>query len=293
MVSESPAESFDQQSNPDSASELEFEIIDGTSPEQLERERELLSPTLDEAPEDDTQSREPEHDASEIERPLADSDAIEDASKREPAQPEPRSYSQAEVSKMQAAWAKQIEQARRSEAAASKQLERYDLDAAVEATLRTQERELAAEVGPDAASQTVRSPRNAALVRQTLATQQQLKRSEAERTHAVQQQELQARYIVAQSLAREHSVAPEDFEALASASTPRAMQNLARRLGKASSGTARDRVPAETPQTELENGYSAGPQPETPQRRLQRIREKPSWEWTEADLRYMKTGEVR
>ena len=71
------------------------------------------------------------------------------------------------------------------------------------------------------------------------------------------------------------------------------MQSLARRLGGKGTAAMRDRVPPETPQTQLENGYNAGPAPESPDRRLERIRAKPSWEWTEADLRYMKTGEVR
>lgn len=194
---------------------------------------------------------------------------------------------------MQAAWARQIEDARQSAAKASDQLQQFNMNAAVEAMLKKQETEMTARVGAEQAEQLVRSPQNASLVRQSIASQQLLQRSEAERTQAIEQQEQQARFMVAQSLAREHGVAPDDFEVLAAAPTPKVMQSLARRLGGKGVNAMRDRVPPETAQTQLENGYHAGPQPENADRRLERVRSKPSWEWTEADMRYMKTGEVR
>lgn len=206
---------------------------------------------------------------------------------------ERRSYSQYEVSKMQAAWARQIDDARRQASQAGDQLHQFNMDAAVEAMLRKQELELTAPEGAGQAEKLARSPQNAALARQSIANQQRLIQSEAGKQAAVEQQERQAKFIVAQALMRENGVAPGDFELLASASTPAAMKQLALRLSGKDASAMRDRVPPETSRTELENGYHAGPAPESADRRLERIRTKPSWEWTDADLRYMKTGEVR
>ncbi len=272
---------------------LEFEIVDQTSPDQVERERQLLTPAVDEQSTPNPQSNDELESEPDVEPTSEQQIEPESESELNTEAPQPRTFSQAEVSKMQAAWARQIEEARQSASRASEQLQQFNMDAAVEAMLKSQEAEMTAQVGAEKASQIVRSPHNASLVRQSIASQQLLKRSEAERTQAIQQQENQARFIVAQSLAREHGVAPDDFELLASASTPKAMQSLAKRLGGDGAAARRDRVPSETPQTELENGYHAGPQPENANRRLERIRAKPSWEWTEADLRYMKTGEMR
>ena len=123
--------------------------------------------------------------------------------------------------------------------------------------------------------------------------QQALLMAEAGRRHAAGQQEKQAKFIVARTLAQQNGVPEDDFEILSSAPTPAAMAQLARRLGGRSGEAMRSRVPPETAQTQLENGYYAGPAPESPSRRLDRIRSKPSWEWTDADLRYMRTGEVK
>lgn len=293
MVSEQLVGDASQRQDGPAGSDLEFEIVDQTSSEQLAREQQLLSPA-----EDDqltTDSQEPLEPSSGPGPEQQSQHGPVPETKQEPApeQQQTRTYSQSEVSKMQAAWARQIEDARQSASRASEQLQQFNMDAAVEAMLKKQETELASTVGAEKASQLVRTNQNTALVRQSIANQQLLQRSESERKQAVQQQEQQARLIVAQSLAREHGIAPGDFELLASAPTPKAMQALARRLGGHGTSEMRGRVPPETAQTQLENGYHAGPQPENADRRLERIRSKPSWEWTEADLRYMKTGEVR
>jgi hypothetical protein len=194
---------------------------------------------------------------------------------------------------MQAAWARQVQEARRNAEQAGQRLQQFNLDAAVEATLRQQEKQLASRMSPEQAQQLARSPQNAQLIRHTLASQHALLMAEAGRRYAARQQEKQAKFIVARTLAQQNGVPADDFELLSSAPTPSAMVQLARRLGGRSGQALRSRVPAETPQTELENGYYAGPAPENPSRRLDRIRSKPSWEWSDADLRYMRTGEVR
>ncbi len=293
LVSEPLVDDASRQETGPAGNGLEFEIVDQTSAEQVTREQKLLAPAGQTQSTIDSQARvEPESrlNAEPQVQPESDSETQQQSAAESQ---QVRTYSQTEVSKMQAAWSRQIEDARQSASKAGEQLQQFNLDAAVEAMLKKQESELTARVGTEKAGQLARSPENTALVRQSITNQQLLQRSEAERTQAMQQQEQQARFIVAQSLAREYGVAPGDFELLASAATPKAMQGLARRLGGQGVDAMRNRVPTETSQTQLENGYHAGPQPENTERRLERIRAKPSWEWTEADLRYMKTGEVR
>ncbi len=293
MVSESVVSDVPGNTPETAQKGLDFEIVDETSAEQVKREQRLLASAPGDSPKPEPRVQSEPDPGTDIE-PHVEAEPASESSPAPSARPqEPRTYSQAEVSKMQAAWAKQIDQARRSESRANEQLRGFNVDAAVEAMLRSQEAELASEVGVEKASRLVRSLQNTAAVRKSIDTQQQLRRSEAGRMRAIEQRERQARFIVAQSLAKEHGVAADDFELLVSASTPKAMQGLAHRLGGAGKAAVRDRVPPETPQTQLENGYHAGPQPENAERRLDRIRAKPSWEWTEADLQYMKTGEVR
>lgn len=293
MASETLTENASRQLLGAAESDLRFEIVDETSDEQVAREQRLLAANQQEDTTPGPQARnqpQPEQHVEPQEDPETGADENE-VPRRLPV--EHRTYSQDEVSKMQAAWARQIEDARRSANQAGEQLLQFNMNAAVEAMLKKQELELAARVGPIEAEKLARSPQNASLVRQSIANQQRLMQSEAGKREAVEQQERQAKFIVAQSLMRDNGVSPNDFQLLSSAPTPAAMRQLALRLGGKDAAAMRDRVPPENPQTELENGYHAGPAPESADRRLERIRAKPSWEWTEADLRYMKTGEVR
>ena len=293
MVSETLTEDASRLTLGAAENDLVFEIVDETSSEQVAREQRLLATDQREDATSDPQARQQpqtEQHVEPLEEPKPAATEIDEPVQR-PA--EHRSYTQDEVSKMQAAWARQIEDARRSASQAGEQLQQFNMDAAVEAMLRKQEQELTTSVGAEQAEKLARSPQNASIVRQSIANQQRLMQSEAGKSAAVEQQERQAKFIVAQSLMRENGVSLDDFELLTSASTPASMKRLALRLGGKDASAMRNRVPPENPQTELENGYHTGPAPESADRRLERIRAKPSWEWTESDLRYMKTGEVR
>jgi hypothetical protein len=194
---------------------------------------------------------------------------------------------------MQSAWARQISDARKTASQASDQLKKFNLDAAVEAQVRKQETQLAPGVGAEEARRRARSPQNQQLVRERLAGQHQLLQAEVGRRQATHMQERQAKFIVARSLMQEHGLNANDFETLAAAPSPKAMTQLARRLSATGPTAMRGRVPAESPETQLENGIYAGPATETGDRKLERIRSKPSWEWSDADLRYMQTGNAR
>ena len=289
MVSETLIDNASRPGSGVVAGGLEFEITDSTSSEQVAREQMLLSDNATETESVESQApRQPgPDDGGEQRHPV-------DPGNESPAQvSKRRTYSQEEVSKMQAAWSHQIEDARKTAVQAGDQLRQFNLDAAVEAMLRKQESELATSIGTEQALKLTRSPQNTSLVRQSLLSQQRLAEAESARNAAEAQQEAQAKFVVANALIREHGLTQDDFEILSMAHTPAAMQKLARRLVGKHDAAMRERVPPETPETELENGFRAGPAPESADRRLERIRSRPSWEWTEADLRFMKTGEVK
>ena len=261
MALDTTVEDADGKAQEAAADGLEFEITDSTSPEQLERERQLLS--------------EPPAVSGEAElQPNPDTTT-------DPAPDLPRTYSQTEVSKMQAAWARQIARAQHDSMRSAEQLKQFSMDAAVEALMQRQ------------SGREPRSTENTTLARQALQDRQRLADSEVERRRGLEQQEIQAKYVVAHAFAREFGVGTDDFALLSNASTPTAMRDLARRLGTGSANNTLDRVPPETTETALENGYQTGPAPESGDQKLARIRQKPAWEWSEADVRYMKTGDVR
>ena len=72
------------------------------------------------------------------------------------------------------------------------------------------------------------------------------------------------------------------------------MEKAAKRLGRQKAADAKavaDRralVPAETKATSLESGISGSSSPESDEARLERINRTPSWEWSDADYKYMK-----
>ena len=292
MVTERLSRDASQQGPSPADGGLDFEIVDSTSAGQRQQERELLADAGADAGQPVEQARPQPEDQAPPE-PQPETEKAPGETQPKPEQRGGRTYSQEEVSKMQAAWARQVQQARRNAEQADRQLKQFNLDASVEAAMRQQEQQLSSRMTPEQAREAVRSPQNAQLVRRALVSQHALLVAEAGRRHAADQQEKQAKYIVAQTLMRQHGVPEEDFATLSSAPTPSAMVQLARRLGGNSGEAMLSRVPPETPETELENGYYAGPAPENESRRLGRIRSKPSWEWTDADLRFMRTGEVR
>jgi hypothetical protein len=67
-----------------------------------------------------------------------------------------------------------------------------------------------------------------------------------------------------------------------------ALERFAINSGVLAKTLSRGRVPRETSDTQLESGLSSGDGAENPQQRVNRILDKPAWEWTEADIKAMK-----
>lgn len=284
MVSETQSESPSLRDLAPAGGGTDFQIVDETSAEQVESERKLLNNKPQNAPRPENQPhRQPRSEAN-AQPDTTDKRTLSEASQR--------TFTQDEVSKMQAAWSRQIGEARKTAEQATEQVQSFNLDAAVEANLRKQESQLAPGVGTEEARRRARSPENQSLVRERIASQHQLLQAEVGRRQAAVQQERQAKFVVARTLMQEHGLSADDFEVIASASTPQAMVKLARRLAPRDAAM-RDRVPPESHETQLENGIYAGPATETGDKKLERIRSRPSWEWSDADLRYMQTGNAR
>lgn len=277
---------------------LDFEITDSTSPEQ----RALEAKALAEADEDSGEVPQPEAEqapeAAPAETPAPSAQTPSPEPTPEPT-PEPkpvRTYSQEEVSKMQSAWMRQIQTQQQAARAAQEQLEKFNLDATVEAALRQQERELTPEYGAEDARKIVRAPANAQAVREAAELKQQVAREKAERESQSQQQEQQAKLIVAGQLMQQHSLPPEDFDLLISAADPNGMVRLAQRLAKQAQAQQQQdikaRVPRETAATKPENGASPGSGPLNHDQMLARVRQKPMKDWTDAEHNFMRTGRV-
>jgi hypothetical protein len=88
-------------------------------------------------------------------------------------------------------------------------------------------------------------------------------------------------------------------EVLLAAPTPAHMERLAQRLGSKKPATTeakqavRGQVPVETDKTKLESGVVTAAAPESFERMVERLNATPSWEWSERDREFMRTGRVK
>lgn len=287
----------------DSGSLDDFRIVDSTPPDQLEIEAEL-DQELEQVPVEDVVDvdgekvpvgRDTEREVSR--KPIAQAyvePGADEVEQRAP-QPQVRQYSQDEVSKMQAAWMRQIKEAQ--DKAQQAQLAR-DLEAEVEARLRRQEESLAGQYGEDEARKLVRNYRNEQEVREEVKLRQENQLLQQQLKQRAETEEEQARTIVAQRFMDTYGLQTSDFELLLTAPTPTAMMRLAERLQDQTlkqrqvEQRRKAQVPPETRQTRLENGISTGSAPETAEKRLNRLRAVPAYRWSEADYRFMRTGEM-
>ena len=253
----------------------DFPILDETAPEQVAIEEKVMAG-----------------------EPVVQSGAAPEVVEA-PAAPAPapqvqptRVYSDEQVRQMQSSWDRQISQERQRAAASERRLQEFDLGASVEAHLRSQETRLEPTLGADEARKMVRTPENERQVRESVTAQQQLRvMTEQQRTTATEQ-EFNAMIMTAQSFVQRYGVSTADAELLLSAQTPVQMERLAQRLGvKATTASAlMGQVPIETANTKLESGMSGTAAPESLDRMAQRLNTKPSWEWTQREREFMRTG---
>ena len=213
--------------------------------------------------------------------------------------PTPRTNSEEQVRQMQSSWDRQIAQERQRAQEASKRLQEFDLNASVEAHLRQQERQLEPSIGAEEARKVVRSPENERQAREVVGAQQENRVLKEQSRAAGAEQEFNAMVVTAQLFSQRYGVPAEDAELLLSAPTPVHMEKLAKKLGSKAvatteaTKTVRGQVPVETPQTKLESGMSGTGAPESIDRMAERLNTVPSWEWTEREREFMRTGRVK
>lgn len=298
MVNQQLEEKSSQGLEQDSDGLDDFQVVDSTSEEQRQIEAELDNEI--------SQSEETQAVADvdgervpmgrDTERQVQPGSQIQAPAKPEveqpsTTQPQERLFTQAEISKMQSAWMKEIQAAKFE---AQKARETYEFNTAVEDQLRQQEEQYAAQYGEDEARKAVRNQQNVAKVRADVEMQQENKRLREQMTQQQSSVEQQAKQIVAGQVMQQFGLQQTDYEIIMSASTPQAMALLGQRLGQQQTQQRqqrdgqRARVPAETRNTSLETGRSTGAAPESWEQKLNRIRQKPSWQWTDDEIRFMR-----
>lgn len=265
----------------------EAPIFDETAPEQLQREQAVV------------EGRDPDAPAAEPEAPVTPEPtptppAAQAPPAEAPATPQSRVYSQSELDAIQNEWRQRYRGQQRVAEEARQRLTALNLEAQVEAHLRTEESRLAATMGEAEARAFVRSPERAGQVRDQYAAQHQLREVQQREAAMVSEQEQQAKVILAKHFVQAHNVASEDHGLLMAISTPEEMEKVAKRLGRASEAKANEKaaikasVPAETRATALESGISGHSAPENDDTRINRLNDTPSWEWTDDDSKFMR-----
>lgn len=288
---------------------LDFEIEDSTPPEVVEAERRFLAGESQPAEE----AEQPEVE-SEVQTPEEEAPPEPQAVSPTPVEPEPqpeqpaaRTYSEEEWRKAQGSWQRQIDEARKREQEAQQRLSEFDLNAQVEATLRRQEQQLEQQVGVEEARRQVRSYENEQNVRQGVQNAQRVKQLEAQVQQSNQQWFHTTLGSFIQDRAQKLNLSPRQAERLMSlvgqhstrdeqgfAATGNAIASMAdefAELNKSSSQARqqrRDRVPPETPATQLETGQSTGPGRNTVDQEMDRIMDKPTWQWTDQELDFFR-----
>lgn len=288
----------------------QFEITDNTSDEQRALEAQALSELDGDDEPGEVPQAEQESEAPPEAQPVSQTPPEPEAEptpEPEPT-PQPRLEDSPQWKKAQASWQKQIDAERNQRLEAQKKLDAFNLETEVEARLRRQEAKLEPTYGADDAKRIARDPDYVAQVRAAVEGENAVKQAQETQKQSLVYTRQNILHGYVDNVVKGYGLDAEDGEALLSLITPAALndgdaatqvgiaiQNMSARLAKqrnsqaAAQKAVRDRVPAETPATRPETGRSPGDAPESNERKLARIRQKPSWEWTEDDLKFMRS----
>lgn len=272
----------------------DVEIIDETSPEQLARER-AKAPVEDESDSDEDKPDQPEAQAPEDETPPQSEEQPE--SPPEAQQPQPRTYTQEEFQKAQAAWTRQIQER-------EEQLQKFNMDAAVEAQIRNLEKQWAPQLGEDEARAQARDPRVKQELEKRYVANQELQQLKARVAHQdfreATQEAVMGMAGWLKQLKAEHHLTDTDLREMAeyipdaTYEDERTYTQMGVRLKKMAMQREKlrksQRVPPETERTRLESGHPSGNGRETAAQRIERLNFTPIEEWSEADEQFMRTG---
>lgn len=202
---------------------------------------------------------------------------------------------------IQSAADQRVAAAEKAQRLAAEESQKHSIDAAVEASLQMQERQLSEDMGEDSARRYVRDDANTKAVREQLtqraeietlrnsANQQALQNrgilmsqwfDSLQTTHSLEESDMA---ILRQMVTRETLSSDEAFLAAGDVITP-----MAARLAKAEPTAAKNRVPSGTPETIPGTGRSTNNTPTSDASLTASARDKPGWQWSDAERAAMR-----
>lgn len=272
-----------------------IEIDDQTSEEQL-----AIEAQADEKPTDEKESE--STDGDEPAQPEDRAPEPETPSEPEPELPQQRTYTEEEVEQLK----RQIQSARDREVEQYRQqVEKFNMDAAVEAHLRQIEQGLVQsnQMDEQEAHERVFTEANRQQARKELEQAKKLQEYEQREQRRQFDDDQRKAYELfggyAKQVQEKLSLDRDDMEILIS-QVPEQWQSLdhlerfsqtfAQQAIRLSRRKKASRVPNGTPQTRLETGHSSGNGRESVTQRIARLNETDVTEWSEADEKFMRTG---
>lgn len=295
-----------------------IEIEDSTPEDVLAQEDSFFSTGdaseryADEA-DDGTPSEEPGTEVASTETDLQGTQTgrqpqpVAESQETEPPEPPQRVRSEEEWRKMQSAYDRQIAEQNKRLRDLEERAQRQQVETQVEAELQRQEQQLAQSVGTEEARRLVRDKTNQDAVREALQARVELETMRTERNQYQQQSRVSVMQNWVGQLKSQYSLTDDDVSVLASTVNPAILQNdeafvqtgealgrLAQRLGNTSKQRTvateerKNLVPRETPETALESGQSISHAPPNDEARAQAIMDKPGWEWTDEEAKFMR-----
>jgi hypothetical protein len=202
---------------------------------------------------------------------------------------------------IQSAADQRVAAAEKAQRLAAEESQKHSIDAAVEASLQMQERQLSEDMGEDSARRYVRDDANTKAVREQLTQRAEIEtlRSSANQqalqnrgilmsqwfdslqtTHSLEESDMA---ILRQMVTRETLSSDEAFLAAGDVITP-----MAARLAKAGPTAAKNRVPSGTPETIPGTGRSTNNTPTSDASLTASARDKPGWQWSDAERAAMR-----
>tara|TARA_R100000808_G_scaffold18710_1_gene40921 strand:- start:12590 stop:13540 length:951 start_codon:yes stop_codon:yes gene_type:complete len=202
---------------------------------------------------------------------------------------------------LQSSYDKRVAEAEKKARLAEEENRKFNLDTAVETSLRRQEQQLAEGMGEDAARDYVRSEENVANVRQSHEQAEQNRVLQQQATYAGLQNRSNTMAQWVDKLANDHSLQQEDVEVITGMVTREslvseegfiqmgeAMEKVARRLGSNAPAKVKRRVPRETPGQAPSDGRSTTASPTSDDALTDSANSKPSWQWTDEEKAAMR-----
>ena len=202
---------------------------------------------------------------------------------------------------LQSAADQRVAAAEKAARLAAEEAETHSINAEIEQSLQLQEQQLTEELGEDGARRYVRDKGNTDAVREQITQRAEVKmlRQGAAQQSFEQRGMLMTQWfgnlqttlnleeadmtILRQMVTRESLSSDEAFLAAGDVITP-----MAERLAKSSSSTASKRIPPATPETNPGTGRSTNNTPTSDASLTASAREKPGWQWSDAEQAAMR-----